>query len=94
MKLAISPTKLRTLNPILHNVLGTETTAMGYKIDMNRFGKTGDDDDRARAAIADVFAHTRNHNEPDWIDQAQAVHAVNALNNAGAVITWPDTAPS
>ncbi|WP_157931509.1 hypothetical protein [Mycobacteroides abscessus] len=44
--------------------------------------------------FAHVFAHTRNHNEPDWIDQAQAVHAVNALNNAGAVITWPDAAPS
>ena len=67
---------------------------MGYKIDWNRFGKAGDDDDRARRMLADVFAHTRNRSEPDSIDQAQAVHAVNALNNAGAVITWPDTDPS
>ncbi|TEA09193.1 hypothetical protein [Mycobacteroides salmoniphilum] len=63
---------------------------MGYQIDWNRFGKTGADDDRARSTIAEVFAHIRNHREPDWIDQGQAVHAVNALNNAGAVITWPD----
>lgn len=64
---------------------------MGYKIDWTRFGKTGDDDDRARNTIAESFAHTRNRSEPDSIDQAQAVHAVNALNNAGAVIIWPGT---
>ncbi|GFG83200.1 hypothetical protein MPRG_64760 [Mycobacterium paragordonae] len=49
---------------------------MGYKIDWTRFGKTGDDDDRARNTIAESFAHTRNRSEPDSIDQAQAVHAL------------------
>ncbi|SLC72806.1 Uncharacterised protein [Mycobacteroides abscessus subsp. massiliense] len=44
----------------------------------------------ASEIIAEVFAHIRNHGKPDWIDQGQATHSVNALNNAGAVITWPD----
>ncbi len=67
---------------------------MGYKINWDRFGNTGSDDDRARNTIAEVFAHVRNHSEPDSIDQGQAVHAVNALNNAGAVITWPEATPA
>jgi len=67
---------------------------MGYQINWDRFGKCGEDDTKARDAIAEVFAKTRNRAEPDWIDQSQAVHAVNALNNAGAVITWPETNPA
>lgn len=62
---------------------------MGYQINWDNFGRKGPDDDKARAALAEVFAHVRGRSQPDWIDVGQAVHAVNALNNAGATIIWP-----
>lgn len=64
-------------------------TPAGYQIRWDRFGESGEDDDRARAAIAHALAKTRGHAQADEIDHIQAVHAVNALNNAGAEITWP-----
>lgn len=59
-----------------------------------RFGKSSEDDERVRNAIAEVLAKTRGHAQADEIDRTQAVHAVNALTNAGAVITWPVANPT
>ncbi|MGJ6127376.1 hypothetical protein QN239_32880 [Mycolicibacterium sp. Y3] len=62
---------------------------MSYEIRWDNFTRQGHDDDKARVALAEVFAHIRGRTSPDDIDVAQAVHAVNALNNAGATIIWP-----